>query len=100
MKEDKWQTSNDKIFEEIFHKVVNDLNNQLAPAEIHLQQIKLVAGKLIAEGLNPHDYTPEKAIEMTSGVAAPRYVEMLIQRHSPLILKEMKKLYINTKFGL
>lgn len=89
-----------ELFEEIFHHVMKDVPSHLTPSEIHLQQIKLVAGKLIAESLNPHDYTPEKAIEMTRDVAAPLYVERLIQRHSPLILKEMKKLYIDTKFGL
>jgi hypothetical protein len=51
-----------------------------------------IAGKLLAEGLNPYDYTEEKAIEKIKNCVSPKVLEQVIKENSPLIIEEMKKM--------
>ena len=54
--------------------------------------IKLLAGKLIAEGMNSKTYTKAVAKEKTKSVVSPVYIHRLIDKYTPQIKAEMKKI--------
>ena len=90
-----------ELFQEIVDKVMSDpINAEIDPAEVVKKSLSQIAGKLLAEGLNPVNFTVPKAIGATRDVAAPAYVRRLIETFPEQIVKEMKKMTINNKFGL
>jgi len=54
--------------------------------------IKMVAAKLVAEGLTASSYTKAKAKRKTARCAAPRYIHLMIDGFSPEIKKAMARI--------